>query len=128
MHHRLSHCGLLQPSQCDMLHSGKLRHLLDWRGTRRRTWLHELTVQVAGQELKSHSVNKQSGRGQTGWTRPSVMCCCCHLLEVEVHVEVSVEGQRCLPRHPPQGQDDGAIVGKEVEQVLLITEGTHPTL
>lgn len=101
MLHCVSLCGLLQPSQSDMLHSRQLRHLLDWRSTRCCTWLHELTVEVAGQQLKTHSVDEQSARGQTCRTL-SVMCCCSHLLVVEVHVEVAVEGQRCLPRHPPQ--------------------------
>lgn len=112
MCHCVSHGGLLHSSQSNMLQSRELRHLLDWGSTRRCIWLHELTVQVAGQELKTHS--KHSGGGQTRWTRSSVMCCCCHLLEVEVHVEVGVEGQRRLPRHPSQRQGDGAIVGKEV--------------
>ena len=53
-----------------------------------------------------------------------VPVCGCHLLVVERHVEVTVEGQRLTPQHSSQGQEDGAVVQQEVKQILLSMEGT----
>lgn len=51
-----------------------------------------------------------------------------HLLVVEVHVDIIIEGQRARPRHPSQRKVDGAVAGEEVEQVVLGAEKTHLTL
>lgn len=48
-----------------------------------------------------------------------------HLLIVEVHIKVTVENQWSDPRHSPQGQEDGAIIRQEVQQVLLSLGGTY---
>jgi len=49
----------------------------------------------------------------------------CHLLVVELHVEVAVVGQRDPPHQASEGEGDGAVVQKEVKQIVLAVEGTH---
>lgn len=112
-----------------MLESRQLCHLLDWRRTCRCASLHQLAVQIAGQELQTHSVSNSQAEaelvGHLGWTFAKS---CGHLLVVEVHVDVIIEGQRARPHHPSQTQADGAVAGEKVEHVLLGAEKTHPTL
>lgn len=63
--------------------------------------------------------------GPLGWT---FVKRCGHLVVVEVHVDVIIEGQRAHPHHPSQRKADGAVAGEEVEYVVLGAERTHPTL
>lgn len=44
---------------------------------------------------------------------------------MELHIEVADEGQRAPPQQSPQGEEDGAVILQEVEQILLGMEGTH---
>lgn len=51
-----------------------------------------------------------------------------HLLVVEVHIKVIVESQWIDPLHSPQGQEDRAIIQKEVQQILLSLEGAYHSI
>ena len=51
-----------------------------------------------------------------------------YLLVVELHIELTDEGQRASPQQSPKGEEDRAVVLQEVEQILLSMEGTHRSI